>query len=177
METVKPFNLEFIKFDPILKIKHKLTYTETLVYWYIKEVILFQKKHWNKWVCFTSSKTIWRNIWTTSWTIDKSVGKLKNLWLIEVHNKFIVKYNRNSRYIYMPWEAPKSSEDKVEYFFYEVSHLLEDNKKTRAIIWSLLYKKWISSEELIDNIEKCFDYLSGELLNENDIKEFYRIYT
>jgi hypothetical protein len=134
---------------------------------------MFQKNKGNKWVCFASSKTIWRNMWVTPWTIDKAISTIKNLGLIEVQNKFIVKYNRNSRYIYMPWEAPKGKEDKVEYFFYEVSHLLDDNKKTRAVVWDFLYNKWISSEDLIEQIETGFDYSSGELLNENDIRELY----
>lgn len=177
MDNPNWFRLEFIKFLPNIKKKYDLTYSETLVYWYITEVINFQKNKWNKWVCFTSSKTMWRNILIKPASVDNCVSKLKEKWLIEVQNKFIRKFNRNSRYIYLPWEEPKHKEDKVEYFFYEVADILEDNKKTRAIIWDLIYNKKIDEEELLEAVENLFDYNIWELINEISLRQLYSDFT
>ena len=147
-EEKEEFRFEFIKYHRDIAKENKLSDGQALIYGYIREVISYSSKiPKHKWrgVCFASSIDIWKNVWKKPWTVDNSIKVLKDRGLIEIINRYNKKYNRNSRYIYMPWESPINWDDKVELFFNDMFTYLEDNKRTRAIIWDLLYKKECNS--------------------------------
>ena len=107
------------------------------------------------------------------WTVDFAVQVLKEKGVFEMRNYYIKKYSRNTRYIYLPGQAPTHKDNNVDFFFMEIGELVEENKKTRAIIGDFLYKKWESIESLVEKVEELFDYETWELLWEEKLRELY----
>lgn len=134
------FKLEFIKYYPEVAKKYRLSPTEALLFWLIITVIEFQAEINNNPVCFMSSKTMAKHIWKKTWSIDNAIKKLKDKWLIEIRNKYMYEYNRNSRYIYKPWTLKRTWWKVTEFFDKHNMHCIERFHETEAIIWDILYK-------------------------------------
>lgn len=147
-EEKKVFKLEFVKYYPEVAKKYNLTPLETIVYWYIKAVIEFQKDNWNKPVCFTSSKTIGETLNKKPWSIDNAISKLKKLNLIEINNKYMAEYKRNSRYIYLPWEKPQRQRSKVDEIYDKVT-FIDDEQAARGVLWDIIYHQNKTPDEII----------------------------
>ena len=169
----KKFKLEFIKFYPDIQYEYKLTDLDTKIYWYVKAVIEFQKGIWNEWVCYTLSKTMADNLHCKEQSINNSVMKLKNIWLIEVYNTTSKLWNRKSRKMYLKWEAPQNKDDKVSSFFGKYN-IIYDNKINRKIIWDWIYNYKVKPETII-YILKDYTNNNNELIDTEILREFYQL--
>lgn len=158
------FKLDFIKFYSDIKASNELSYSETLIYWFIRTVIENTKseneRRNNKNIpsCFCNSKTIAANIWVTEWTVNNCVKKLKDKWLIVVHNRYNKHTWHKSRVIYLPEMAPKEIYNEVDEFFdtncrlldfYGISYTLGN----RAIIWDLIFNHGNSIKDIYKFLE------------------------
>lgn len=150
------FKLEFIKYYPTVQDEYWLSPVETLIFWYVTEVIEFQRGVWNKPVCFTASQTIADNLNCKSQTVNNAIRKLKDKWLFETRNRFVRKTRRKYRHIYLPWEAPINKDDKVQLFF-DTYLVVKDNKKTRAIIGDWIYNHQMDIHKIVELINEYYD--------------------
>lgn len=164
----KEFKFDFIKYFPELKESHKLSPLDVLVYWYIKAVIEFK----NNTSCFVTSPTMAKTLYCNPWSIDNSIKKLKDKKLIEIKNEYIQEYNIKRRYIYLPWTMPKwRAKNEVDYFF-DKNDRIEDNPKTRAIVWNLIFKHNLDDENIMEFVENKYDDKNAPL-DENDLRDVY----
>lgn len=165
------FELNFIKFYHEIQKKYNLSPTETLIYWYITEVIEFQRRCGNTPVCFTLSSTIAQNVNCKPQTVNNAIKKLKDKWLIETRNSFVKETKRKYRHIYIPWEAPINRNDKVSQFFKTCS-VVKDNERTRAIVGNWIYHHQKSGEWIMKKLYEFF-WHQNEQLDEWDLREIY----